>query len=904
MNDRFRDHISDLIALLHQALRTEEPRALASTMATVRAKFAEAESLTSTPSRRVQSSEGVPGVFATDSEPRLVDTLERHLSQAREVRLATAFLSADDANPLILPLRLVTERGGRVQILTSLMGFFNRPDALRAFRDLAESVELRIYADDPGDQDLLLSEQAPAFHAKALLVDKDDGSNLLAMGSANFTAAGLGSNIEWNYLSDFEVNAPIQGTSPYSRAVALFDRAWSEHGFSPTDDFLNRYEEIYRARSLLLRQLRRGMAHSSPAGDGAGQARIAEVTPRPAQSEALAKLSHLRDQGVRRFAVIAATGIGKTYLSAFEVRNAGARRVLFLAHRESILRGARRAFRGVMPDCLMPPTIQGKESIAVLNMPEYQDRLVAFAMVQTIGRKQNLDGIDPSFFDYVIVDEFHHAEAATYRTILRHLKPTYLLGMTATPERMDGQDVLEICDRRVAYEVRLRDAVERGWLARFHYYAIHDPTDYEPIRWTGTGYDEAQLEEALSSDTRADLICHNLRLYQPAYGKRKCLAFCSNVGHAKWMAGAFERRGFPARVIWADTAGDEREEILGELHDEEGDLEIVCSVDVLNEGIDVPSLTHVLMLRPTQSFTVFLQQLGRGLRLFPGKRFVTVLDFVGNFKKSYVAPLALAGDVAPPSKSLRRAPELQLPKGCYVQADTEVQRVWDEEIRTVFSPASRLERLRLALEEIAGGDDIAGVALTDLFLLDDVQAHVDTIQSERGWLRVREKFSVLTEDESRLLDTPAEQFLLHIESGLNSVRSYKMAVLHSLLSLAAQETHVGFEWPLQDLARHYLAYYLEERVRMSDWDALADFARRAEPADFPLFRVVTELKRNPLKYLSNSDDKHFVLTDAAFALKEPIRPYWADPRFRDQVKERVDFAEARYWYRKRKRADD
>ncbi len=897
LNERYRDQIAEIIALLHQALRANDADKLAGTMAAVRTKVDTAASLVTTPVHGAVGSDGVPGVLTNNSPPYLAETLERHMAEAREVRLATAFLSADDANPLILPLRKVADRGGKVRILTSLMGAFNRPDALRAFCDWRMPVELRIYTDDLNNPDLLLAESAPAFHAKALLIHKEAGTHLLALGSANFTSAGFGSNVEWNYVSDFEVNAPIGGRSPYGKAVDLFERAWESNGFVPDHDFLDRYEKLYHARSLLMRELRRGLDLERKGNDGAIP-ELATPAPRPAQAQALQELARLRQMGVKRFAVIAATGIGKTFLSAFEVRNAGADRVLFIAHRASILREALKTFQSVLSDH-QTTILQGREAVSQLAAKDQHDPLLAFAMIQTISRPENLPLIEPSSFDYVIIDEFHHAEAASYKAVLDYLTPKHLLGMTATPERMDGQDVLEVCDHRVAYEVRLFEAIERGWLAPFHYYAIFDPTDYEPIRWTGTGYDDTQLQEALSTDTRADLICHNLRLFQPASGKRKCMAFCSNVGHATWMANAFQRRGIPASVIHGDTNEEDRQTILANLQDQEHELEIVCSVDVLNEGIDVPSLTHVLMLRPTQSFTVFFQQLGRGLRLAPGKRYVTVLDFVGSFKKSYVAPLALAGHVAPPS-SVKKMPEFHAPKLCHVQADTSVRRVWDQEIKQVFKPASPVERLRLGLEEIAGSDRIGGVALTDLFVLDDVRQHLATIRKAGGWIQVRASLVIQDKYEESLIDTPGEAFLFHVESELNAVRSYKMAVLTCLLKLSNASHPAATTWKVTDIAREYLAYFLQDSDRTADWPALA---KHKNAREFPISKAVSELRKNPLSFLSDQGNKFFELTAEEFELKEPIRPFWAQKRFREMVAERVQFAEARYWYRKRKRPD-
>lgn len=478
-------------------------------------------------------------------------------------------------NPLNVALSEFIARNGELFVLTSLMGLFNRPEVLADFLDRGPNAELRIFAQDPSSAEHLLSASPAGFHVKAFLFEKQDGPKVLAIGSANLTNAGLSTNTEWDYLSDFEV---------YDRASA-FRRQLADHLEDPSSSVV-----------------------SGPASDSS------HPVPRPSQEEILANIAKLRNDGERKYAVIAATGIGKTRVSAFEVRDSACHRVLFIAHRETILEQAATTFRRVMPDSRQV-LVQGRSSLQF----DRGGKVQVFAMVQTLARDGNYQAIGADYFEYVIIDEFHHVEAEGYRRILQYFRPTYQPGLTATPERTDGLDVLQRSDRNVAYAVRLLEAIRRKWLAPFQYYARYDETDYDQIRWTGTGYDEVELEQALSSDTRADLICRNLARFQPVEGKRKCIVFCSNVGHARWMAKVLTHRGFPATWLSGDSTNDERGSALASLQNEEEALEVVCAVDILNEGIDVPNLTHVLMPRPTLSFTVFIQQLGRGLRVHPGE---------------------------------------------------------------------------------------------------------------------------------------------------------------------------------------------------------------------------------------------------------------------------------------------
>lgn len=956
MTEHARDLIANIIAQLHELYWLTGTNDHASGLDRVEHLVGKLRDLEGASIGRRASTQGserrLPGIVTTDDEPPLVDQLNQELQQASEVRIASAFLSAADTNPIIKSLRVITQRSvaPQVRVLTSVMGFFNRPDALRAFRDWGPGLELRLYHEHPAAPQELLAGQSRGFHAKTILIQRRRPPHLLLVGSANLTTAGLEGNVEWNYLSDFEVNVGLgEEASPYERAVDLFDHIWEYQSFRPDDGFLQAYENIYNRGRSLRQQLSRLGSKTSLIDAAHRQTedaapRIPAVAPRPAQQQALKEMAAMRSSGSTRYAVIAATGVGKTMLSAFDVGNVGARRVLFLAHRRHILEQAARDYARVLGDQSRQILLQGRDSASEL----YGDALQVFAMVWTLGNENLLKRLPPNYFDYIVVDEFHHAAADTYRRVLDHFEPLYLLGMTATPERTDGQDVLEVCDRNIAYEVRLLEAVDRGWLAPFQYYALYDPVDYSQLRWTGVGYDEAQLEEHLSRDTRADLIVTNLHRYQPSHETRKTIAFCSNVGHARWMAIAFRERGLEAAALTGATSEAERARLVERLEDDNDTLEILCTVDVLGEGVDIPSVTHILLLRPTHSFTVFIQQLGRGLRPYPGKSFVVILDFVGNYRKSFVAPLALSGHSTVPERisQVSSPSEFELPKACHVDADAEVMRIWQEELRSLDPASRRLNAILVALEELAGDDRrLSDVRLPELFIFatgalggehDEPQQGSDhkssrgksgqdlapRIRESGGWLRVRQQLNLADDYEQNIIDTPGEALIKHVEDELSPTKSYKMAVLHTLLDMAVEELQQNLEvedrakapeaagtpqalvvpelphteWHVGEIASRFLRYYLANHRRIADWPALS---RAEEPESYPMSRVIRHLKSMPLEKLSNSDQKPFVLDGDRFAIKKPYSAYWKEPRFRELVRERVQYAEARYWDRQR-----
>ena len=810
--------------------------------------------------------------------------------RSREVCVATAFLSVRMLNIMMGHIRNV-QAGITVRFLTGTMNQFNEPRVLTKLIEHFGFENVRVF--QPQGED---GPQVANFHVKSyLFLTNDEGSTLL-LGSSNFTAAALlgagheagHGNTEWNLL--------VRSGSPENDTViteisARFEHYWSSASVELTGSVLEEYCDRWEAQ-------RRHMAEMASVKDVPLD--IEPPRPHPVQRQALERLAAFRIMELRRAAIIGATGIGKTMIAAFDARSSGAHRVLFVAHRYVILQQALENYRSLFGsewDYHILGGGTGTHPLALFSDADVlNDRpCVVFAMIQTLSKPYVYKSIPPTHFDYVVVDEFHHASAKSYAHILQHFAPPFLLGLTATPERLDGRDVLEVCDYNVALEVRLFDAIDQACIAPFLYFAIYDERDYEEVRWTGIGYDEHELERFLSNDTRATLIANSICDHVPAFGKVKAVAFCVNVGHARFMAQALSLHGYETGVILGDTPEPERQAILQSLSDENDSLQIVCAVDVLSEGIDVPALTHILLLRPTQSFTVFLQQLGRGLRRHPQKDFLIVLDFVGNYRNNYVAPLALSGyvpgDKTPPSQT---GLSFKPPRECYIHPDKEVQEIWQESIRAKFMRMNTKDRLKQLYEEI--WDDL-GRERTPRVM--DFLGHplcADPMMfiahgAFGNWLRAKEYCGGLDDIERAWLGTPAEAFLKHIERELNPVRSYKMVVLLGLLESGQTKT----SWSLDEIAQRFKAYYVLNPLRMRDYD---DLARAENPEEYPLHKVISHVKRMPLKYLSDKRDKFFVLEENRFSLKEEIHPYWTEGAFRNSIGDRVHFALARYWERR------
>lgn len=506
--------------------------------------------------------------------------------------------------------------GGRGRIITSDFLTFNQPTAF------AELLKLREYADID-----VRRHMARGFHPKGYIFEQ--GPSVTAMiGSANLTSQALSRNHEWN----LKVSA-ARGSDLADQIGRLVDE--QIEGSEPlTEEWIEAYADAYVAPP------RRG---PMPAFPEPGQTTV-EVRPNAMQQDALLSLDLARANGARRAIVISATGTGKTMLSALDVRAASPERMRFLAHREQILDRTIQEYRRALGG---PPSDFGK----VTGNAREGDRRYVFATVQTLSQPQVLETIEPNAFDYIIIDEAHRAGSETYRRIIDRLTPAFLLGMTATPERTDGFNVFELFDYCVPYEIRLNHALEAEMLSPFHYYGVSDIV-YDDGRTTS---DETDLGLLITPE-RTQFLVNTLEKYSQA-GVAPCgLIFCSRKDEARALALALNERslaGRPLRTV-ALTGEDPiavREQRVAEL--QTGQLDYLLTVDIFNEGVDIPRVNQVVMLRQTQSAIVFVQQLGRGLRLADDKDYLVVIDVIGNNTNNFLIPIALFGDESLNRESLR-----------------------------------------------------------------------------------------------------------------------------------------------------------------------------------------------------------------------------------------------------------
>lgn len=577
---------------------------------------------------------------------RIGNEVRRELASADRVDLLISFVKWSGLRLVRNELReFVARRPGGLRVLTTTYMGASEADAIEfLIRELGANVRISY------------DTRRTRLHAKAWLFHRDTGFSTGLVGSSNLSSAAMLDGIEWNVRLSSVDNAPI-----LSKFVTTFDQYWADDEFELYDE--QRFRESAQRRDV----------------DRDALARAVQLRPYPHQQAALDALATERANGHFQNLIVAATGSGKTVIAALDYarlcRDGRRPTLLFVAHRQEILRQSRATFCAALRDGNFGELLVGDER------PLSSQHV--FASIQSLhGRR--LEQLTPDAYEIVIVDEFHHAEADTYVAMLEHLKPKILVGLTATPERADGKTVLGWFGHRIAYELRLWDAIDKELVVPFHYFGVHDGTDLSTIDFKAGRYDVSALERLYTADdVRAMAVLRELERQVPRLDALRGLGFCVSVKHAEYMAAFFTAKGVAALAVSGETPAAERHEALQRLRS--GAVKVIFSRDLFNEGLDVPAVNTVLFLRPTESATVFLQQLGRGLRHEEGKSCLTVLDFVGSARREFRFDerfRALSGVAT--RRDVERAVQEgfpHLPAGCEIRLDRETQRAVLENVR-------------------------------------------------------------------------------------------------------------------------------------------------------------------------------------------------------------------------------
>ena len=635
-------------------------------------------------------------------QPRIGTEVNREMASADEVQLLCAFIKWHGVRLLQDAVRELTARGGLFRIITTT---YLGATEQRALDKLAElGAEIRISYET----------RTTRLHAKSWLFLRKSGASTAYVGSSNLSKSALIDGLEWNVrLSQLEQEAVVETIR------ATFMEYWEDPAFESYDPQDPADHE--RLSTALTR------AAGPKPGDLPIDITSLDVRPYPYQQEILERLNAERDvHGRHHNLVVMATGTGKTVVAGLDyrrLRRKGIESLLFVAHQERILQQSQSVFRQVLRDGTFGELLVGGE--------RPQQWRHVFASVQSLHNL--LDDLAPDRFDMVIVDEFHHAEAATYRRLLDKLNPKILLGLTATPERADGRDILHRFNGHTAVELRLWEALERQLLAPFQYFGVHDEVNLSSLRWKrGRGYDISDLENVYTGDdARARLVVEAVRKTVDV-SRMRGVGFCVSIKHADFMAARFSSVGIPARALHSRVDGPTQREAVRQL--EKGDLRMLFTVDLFNEGVDLPAVDTILMLRPTESATIFLQQLGRGLRLSDDKPCLTVLDFIGGQHGEFRFDLRYRAFTGATRRALIHDVEHDfptLPAGCHIELDRVAKKIVLDNIKA----ALRLQRKDMVAELRRLSDVTLGQFLEETgFEIEDLYRR----KAGRGWTGLRE----------------------------------------------------------------------------------------------------------------------------------------------------------------------
>ena len=800
----------------------------------------------------------------SDRRMQLYYQLIQSLKKADSVDIIVSFLMESGVKMLLEELDNALKRGAKIRILTGNYLGITQPSALYLLKKkLGSRVDMRFY-----------NEKDRSFHPKSYIFHYR-GYNDIYIGSSNISRSALTSGIEWNYRF-----SSVSDPKNYEKFYHAFEDLFEHHSIIIDNEELKRYSQNWHRPAVAKDLERYEYSHQNEENEFEDTKVQLLYEPRGAQIEALCALEDTRAEGAKRALVQAATGVGKTYLAAFDSKSY--ERVLFVAHREEILKQAAVSFRNV----------RNSEDYGFFTGEEKStDKSVIFASVATLGRSEYLSEkyFAPDYFQYLVIDEFHHAVNEQYQRIVKYFKPQFLLGLTATPERMDGRNIYELCDYNVPYEISLKDAINKGMLVPFHYYGIYDDTDYSGLHLIRGRYDEKELNETYIGNVhRHDLIYK----YYCKYGSKKALGFCCSRAHAEEMAKEFCERGIPSVAVYSNANGtysEERGKAIEKL--KSGEIRVIFSVDMFNEGVDITSVDMVMFLRPTESPIVFLQQLGRGLRRSKGKEYLNVLDFIGNYEKAGRVRFLLTGRTLGKNEYYNPADRSVFPDDCLIDFDMKLIDLFSEMDKKHLKIKDQIRNEYYRVKELLGRIP----SRMDLFTYmdDDIYRMAVTHSKDnpfKRYLDFRKELGDLLEEENVLYSGIGREFINLIEN-TNMSKVYKMPVLMAFYNHGNIRSQVSEEELLDSWKE-----FFSTGTNWKDLDMGITYEKYCSISDKEHIKKILQM---PVHFLQESGKGFFVKKEGtALALKEDLTDVILQPAFGEQMKDVIEYRAMDYYRRR------